>query len=479
MASIREFRLPDLGEGLEEGEILQWLVQEGDDVALNQTLVEIETAKAVVEVPCPFAGRVVELIGSTGEVLPVGTVILRIDVAASDAGTSPDQPSAGAAPTAAERAATEPTTGTGLDADKEPQPLVGYGQTASAAGGRWRGSSSAPAPAAPAATVPTPAPAPAPAPAVPTAPAGDRSRPLAKPPVRKRARDLGIDLATIAPGTGPRGEVTRADLERAVADAPAQATPASAVPDRSALSPEAGFRGYFLGQRIAVRGVRKHIAEKMTRSRSEIPFASCSRDVDLTELLAMRERLNRIAGSEGHAVRVTPFAVILRATVAALRRFPILNSTFDAQAQEIRIHDTIDLGFAVDSEHGLFVPIIRQAERRSTLGIAAELLVLADRAREGRLAPQDITGGTFTVSNYGAFGNDDGEPIINHPQAAILGVGAIRSRPWVVDGEVVVRDIATLRLVFDHRVCDGGEAGRFVNYLGELCEDPAGMLLHS
>lgn len=459
MATIREFQLPDLGEGLEEGEILQWLVQVGDDVTLNQTLVEIETAKAVVEVPCPFAGRVVDLVGSTGEVLPVGTVILRIDVGGSAA--------AGATADA----------GTGLDADEEPQPLVGYGQTAKAAGGRWRAAAPAPAPAPVAATAPAPAPVPAPAPG--PAPAVTPGRPLAKPPVRKRARELGIDLASIAPGTGARGEITRADLERAASGSQVPNGPALQVSDGGGSPVETGFRGSFLGQRIAVRGVRKHIAEKMTRSRAEIPFASCSRDVDLTDLLALRNRLNRMAGSEGHTTRVTPFGLILRATVAALRRFPILNSTFDAEAQEIRIHPSIDLGFAVDSDHGLFVPIIRQAEQRSTLSIASELLALADRARDGRLAPSDITGGTFTVSNYGAFGNDDGEPIINHPQAAILGVGAIRSRPWVVGGEVSVRQVATLRLVFDHRICDGGEAGRFVHHLGELCEDPTGMLLHA
>lgn len=463
MATIREFQLPDLGEGLEEGEILQWLVQVGDDIALNQTLVEIETAKAVVEVPCPFAGRVVELIGSTGEVLPVGTVILRIDVGAS------------------EPAGATSSAGTGLDAAEEPQPLVGYGQAARAAGGRWRVAAPAPASAAP---VPAPAPASAPAPAPVTTPVATPGRPLAKPPVRKRARELGIDLASIAPGTGARGEITRADLERASSGTPSPSVQATTVPvardsDGSGSLVEVGFRGSFLGQRIAVRGVRKHIAEKMMRSRDEIPFASCSRDVDLTDLLALRERLNGMAASEGQATRVTPFALILRATVAALRRFPILNSTFDAEAQEIRIHPSIDLGFAVDSDHGLFVPIIRQAEQRSTLSISSELLELADRAREGRLAPADITGGTFTVSNYGAFGNDDGEPIINHPQAAILGVGAIRARPWVVDGGIGVREVATIRLVFDHRVCDGGEAGRFVSYLGDLCEDPTSLLLHA
>ncbi len=474
MASIREFRLPDLGEGLEEGEILEWFVAVGDDVALNQTLVEIETAKASVEVPCPFAGRVVELIGATGEVLPVGTVILRIDVASAGASQDPDQPGDGTSDAAEGHTQPDrPTTGrTGLDAEKEPQPLVGYGQTAQASAGRWRGASPSQAQATDGPLSSSDREA-APRPQV--AP----GRPLAKPPVRKRARELGIDLAALAPGSGPRGEVTRADLERAPAAASAVEETASAIPALDTVPSAIGFRGYFLGQRIAVRGARKHIAEKMARSRSEIPFASCSREVDLTGLLGLRERLNNIAGSEGQETRVTPFAVIMRATVAALRRFPILNSTFDADAQEIRIHDTIDLGFAVDSEHGLFVPVIREAEKKSTMSIAAELLVLAERARDGRLSPSDISGGTFTISNYGAFGNDDGEPIINHPQAAILGVGAIRPRPWVVDGEIVVRDIATLRLVFDHRVCDGGEAGRFVSHLGDLCEDPAGILLHS
>jgi 2-oxoisovalerate dehydrogenase E2 component (dihydrolipoyl transacylase) len=498
--SIRDFTLPDLGEGLEEGDVVAWHVEVGDTIELNQTVAEIETAKAVVEVPSPFAGTVVERIGEVGETLEVGSVFLRIDTAggaapagdADDADHARDAGDAGSpvdddldvivdAGPAEELEGERPSTG--LDADDEPQPLVGYGQRGGGGRRRRRGG--------PATSTST----------EPAAPA----RVLAKPPVRKLAKDLGVELAAVAPGSGPDGVITRDDV-RAAAEGPAAtsapdtgATPpaatgtgtaAPAAPGRSAgLAPTAGFRGRTPGDVEPVAGIRKRIVEKMETSRRAIPEATCSRWADVTDLWQLRRELTAAAAEDGHAVKVTPFAVVLRAVVVALRRFPTLNASMvgrDGDAPgEIHLHDAIHLGFAADTDRGLVVPVIRDAHTLTTLQLAAELNRLAVAAREGRLTPTEMTGGTFTVSNYGAFGNDDGDPVINHPEGALLGVGAMRERPWVVPdpdggtGQLAVRRTCKFTLAFDHRLSDGGEAGRFVTYVGDLCEQPARLLLHA
>ena len=482
MSDIREFRLPDLGEGLEEGEIVEWHVEVGDVIELNQPVAEIETAKAVVAVPSPFAGRVVERLGEVGETLPVGSVLLRVDTA--DAGEPGVRATA-----AADAPAAEP--------DEEPQPLVGYGQgraggrprrrrgratTESGANGEQREGDTA------------------------------ATRPLAKPPVRRLAKELGVDLAAIAPGSGPGGVITREDVEVAAGartreptaapevpvavpaqPAPRPAQPAAAPGTTPAAEPRAGlsvegFRGRRPGEVEPIRGIRRRIVEKMERSRREIPAATCSRDADLTALWELREKLTEQAREEGHEVRITPFALIMRATVLALRRFPTLNARIEGrdgdEHGEIHLLEPIHLGFAADTDRGLVVPNIKDAHTKSTLQLAVELEALATRARDGTISPDELTGGTFTVNNYGAFGNDDGDPIINHPEAAILGVGAIRERPWVLGGrqgagELAVRRVGRFTLAFDHRICDGGEAGRFVTYVAELCEEPGRILLHA
>jgi 2-oxoisovalerate dehydrogenase E2 component (dihydrolipoyl transacylase) len=501
VSEIRDFALPDLGEGLEDGEIVRWHVEVGDVIALNEPVVEVETAKAVVDVPCPFAGRIVERHAEEGDTVLVGTVLVRIDV--SDAGAAP--------------------ASTGLDADEEPQPLVGYGQAAAAPRRRRRraeGSQDG-EPAAGEAEDEAGSGA-----AVDEPSSEASSVPLAKPPVRKLAKDLGVDLSALAPGSGPEGSITRAEVEAAAAGtapvgeaaapapsaqppapaaAPGPTEPAAAaapVGDAAAgpsplpavtagEKPVPGFRGRRPGEVEPIRGIRRRIVEKMERSRREIPSATCSRDADLTELWALREVLTVQAREAGFDVRITPFALILRATVVALRRFPTLNARItrpteghgDEDAGEITLLEHIHLGVAADTDRGLVVPNIKDAHARSTLGLAQELTRLADAAREGTLTPQELTGGTFTVNNYGAFGNDDGDPIINHPEGAILGVGAIRERPWVVPGEdgtseLAIRRVGRFTLAFDHRICDGGEAGRFVTEVATLCEQPSRLLLH-
>lgn len=515
MAQIKDFKLPDLGEGLEEGEIVEWHVEVGDVIELNQTVASVETAKAVVDVPSPFAGTVTERVGAIGETLEVGSVFLRIDIGGEhgavaddvDADVAPGEESgkesgkeSGDADTAMADAASGDMVpmSTGLDADSEPQPLVGYGNRGGGTRRRRRGAAAAAASggdAGPSAADPTPA---------------EDVPVLAKPPVRKLAKDLGIDLASLAPGSGDDGVITRHDVRgAAAADEAAGAGPGEQDAASSGITmprlahatkrdepltfplelsaatggekPVLGFRGRVPGEVEEVRGVRKRIIAKMEQSRREIPHALCRTDADLTQLWEVRKELTEAARAEGLDVKVTPMTLAMRATIIALRRFPTLNATFDPQAGEhgtIRLHEAIHLGVAVDTDRGLMVPVIKDAHAKSTVQLAAETAVLAAKCRDGSITPGEMTGGTFTFDNYGSFGNDDGNPIINHPEVGILGMGLIRQRPWVVDGEVVARRVCSFTLAFDHRVADGGEAGRFVTYVADLCEQPARLLLH-
>ncbi|WAX58382.1 2-oxo acid dehydrogenase subunit E2 [Jatrophihabitans cynanchi] len=453
MTQTREFRLPDLGEGLEDGEIVEWMVKVGDPVALNQTVATVESAKALVELPSPFEGTVEDICVAAGETVPVGSVLLRI---AADPADAPDPSHVRSA-----EAVAEP--------DAEPKPLVGYGSAEAPSPRRRRrvsvssGSTSG--------ARPDPTAGPEPPPAEPRA----QSPVRALPPVRKLAKLNGVELHALAPGSGPDGRILRQDVEAAIVRSAVAAT-ATPTPPRPT---RVGFRGRYPGEVEVVRGIRKRIIAKMEDSRRTIPDASCSRDTDLTALVALRAALTEQARAEGYDVRITPFALICRATVAALRRFPTLNAAYDPAAGEIRLLDAINLGVAVDTEAGLMVANIKNAERLSVLDLAEQAALLAERCRTRAATPADLTGGTFTVNNYGSFGNDDGDPIINAPESGILGIGAIRERPWVVDGQLAVRRVARLKLVFDHRICDGGEAGRFIDHLGQLCEEPARLLLHS
>lgn len=474
--SIKDFKLPDLGEGLEEGDIVAWRVAVGDVIELNQTVAEVETAKAVVEVPSPFAGEVVERIGEEGDTLEVGSVFLRIDTSAAG-GAVAAEGEPGAAASGTPEGELVPDGGTvdapasALDADEEPQPLVGYGQRGQGRRRRRRGGDAS-------ASVPE---------------AGDAPV-LAKPPVRKLAKDLGVDLAAVAPGSGDGGVITRQDVQAAAEGSPDRAEPAgspAAARPEPASSPAAarhepttvvdqlGFRGRRPGEVERVTGIRKRIVEKMEHSRRTIPHALCATDADVTRLWELRQDLTAHAQAQGFEVRITPYTLVMRATVLALRRFPTLNAVYDGDAGEIRLLEHINLGVAVDTDRGLMVANVKDAHQRSLLDIATESAALAQRCRDGSATPTDLTGGTFTTDNYGYFGNDDGNPIINSPEVGILGISAMRPRPWVHDGQVVARRVCRLQLAFDHRVCDGGEAGRFVTYVAELCEEPSRLLLHA
>lgn len=480
MAQVLEFKLPDLGEGLTEAEIVRWLVEVGDVVAIDQPVVEVETAKAMVEVPCPYGGVVTARFGEEGSELPVGAPLLTVAVGALDAS------SRGGDGAAAE----EPSGGSG-------NVLVGYGTGAPAARRRRVRPERVSATAAPATApgpkpVPVPAAAPALAPALAPAPApapvpvggvnghvNGRQGPVAvvSPLVRRLARQHDIDLRRLT-GSGPDGLILRADVDSAIRHA-GEATEAATRPAAEPVSAEAptvhGGAAAPAAERIPLRGVRGAVADKLSRSRSEIPDATCWVDADATELMAARAAMNAASGPSG-GLKVSVLALLARICTAALNRYPELNSTVDTAAREIVRLPGVHLGFAAQTERGLVVPVVRDAHTRNSESIGAEIARLTELARTGKLSPAQLTGGTFTLNNYGVFGVDGSTPIINHPEAAMLGVGRIMPKPWVHNGELAVRQVVQLSLTFDHRVCDGGTAGGFLRYVADCVEQPAVLL---
>ncbi|WP_329438808.1 dihydrolipoamide acetyltransferase family protein [Streptomyces canus] len=425
------FRLPDLGEGLTDAEIVEWKVAVGDTVTIDQIVVEVETAKAAVEVPVPYAGTVLRLHAEAGTPLGVGEPLITVGAA------PPSAPEPAVPDTAAERYREEEQAGSG-------NVLIGYGTGHEPAPRRRRRRT--------AAAPQTPAPAP-----VTEAHAPRVISPL----VRRLARNHGIDLAALAP-SGPAGVVLRRDVEDAVArQAPASTEP-TATPEPTSDGPV----------RIPLRGIRKAVADKLTRSRTEIPDATTWVDVDATGLLQAKRAME--ASEPGR--RIGLLALFARICVAGLRRYPELNSTVDTERREIVRFDEVHLGFAAQTDRGLVVPVVRDAHRLTTVQLAAELARLTELARTGSLPPDRLTGGTFTLNNYGVFGVDGSTPIINHPEAALLGVGRIVDKPWVVDGELTVRKVTQLSFSFDHRVCDGGTAGGFLRFVADCVERPAVLL---
>ncbi|MFD7321229.1 dihydrolipoamide acetyltransferase family protein [Streptomyces sp. NPDC059875] len=470
MAQVLEFKLPDLGEGLTEAEIVRWLVNVGDVVAIDQPVVEVETAKAMVEVPCPYGGVVTARFGEEGTELPVGAPLLTVAVGGAD--PSAAVPAASAA--AADAASAESSEYSG-------NVLVGYG-TAGPAARRRRVRHDNPAAAAgrtPASAAPVKAAAtPAPVVAVPVKPAVPEGPvPVISPLVRKLARDKGLDLREVR-GSGPDGLILRADVESALAAAEtAAARPAPAAAPAPAAVAAVGERSE-MGvpraegrERIPLRGVRGAVADKLSRSRTEIPDATCWVDADATELMAARAAMNAAGGP-----KISLLALLARICTHALARFPELNSTVDMAAREIVRLPSVHLGFAAQTPRGLVVPVVRDADTRTAESLTEEFARLTESARQGTLTPADLTGGTFTLNNYGVFGVDGSTPIINHPEAAMLGVGRIIPKPWVHQGELAVRQVVQLSLTFDHRVCDGGTAGGFLRYVADCVENPSVLL---
>ncbi|MGW2444894.1 dihydrolipoamide acetyltransferase family protein [Streptomyces sp. NPDC001675] len=441
MAQVLEFKLPDLGEGLTEAEIVRWLVRVGDVVAIDQPVVEVETAKAMVEVPCPYGGVVTARFGEEGTELPVGAPLLTVAVG--------------------------PAT-TGEDAGSG-NVLVGYGTSEAPARRRRVRASGANGHAKQAVRTP-PAPAPAPAP---EAASGSASAsgpvegpvPVISPLVRRLAREGGLDLRELT-GSGPEGLILRADVENALR-AKAAPVPGTAEP-ATRVSPGAPARD---GIRVPLKGVRGAVADKLSRSRREIPDATCWVDADATELMRARAAMNAAGGP-----KISLLALLARICTAALARHPELNSYVDTEAREVVRLEQVHLGFAAQTERGLVVPVVRDAHARDAESLTAEFARLTESARTGTLTPGELTGGTFTLNNYGVFGVDGSTPIINHPEAAMLGVGRIVPKPWVHEGELAVRQVVQLSLTFDHRVCDGGTAGGFLRYVADCVEQPAVLL---
>ncbi|GGN92757.1 dihydrolipoamide acetyltransferase component of pyruvate dehydrogenase complex [Actinoplanes lobatus] len=414
--SARTFLLPDLGEGLTEAEIVRWLVAEGDVITVDQPVAEVETAKAVVEVPSPHAGRVTTRHAAEGSTLDVGAPLITV-----------------AAPDAADTYREEERAGSG-------NVLIGYGTSPTADSGRRRrprGRDTAAV-----------APAPASRPVPPNRPA---AAPLVLSPlVRRLARENGVDLSGLH-GTGPGGVITRRDVESATR------TP---EPTTSA----AGER------RVPLSGFRKAVSAVLTRSRAEIPEATVWVDVDATALWELRERTRDDAGSPGL------MAYVARFVVAGLREYPVFNARLDTERQEIVELPGVNLGLAVQTDRGLVVPAVMGAQAMTTTRLDAAIRDVTARARRGESTPAELTAGTFTLNNYGAFRVDGSAAIINHPQVAMLGLGRVIDRPWVVAGALAVRKIAQLSFVFDHRVCDGGAAAGFLRSVADAMEDPPSAL---
>ena len=420
------FVLPDLGEGLTEAEILVWHVRVGDIVAVDQEVVEVETAKAVVEIPVPFAGRVAELHAGPGDLLAVGDPL--ITVSDDHAGSGPDGESGNV--------------------------LIGYGTTAPRPRRRRPARHEPPGPVTE-------------RPAYPNGAHPNGRVPVVSPIVRRLARNAGIDLASIR-GSGPDGLVTRQDVEEAagtrsaVPASPASASPASASPGQATGSEQV--------IRTPLQGIRKVTADKLSRSRREIPEATVWVDADATELLRLRASLN----AEGAEPKISLLALLSRFAILGLRRHPELNARVEDDV--IVMGSSVHLGFAAQTDRGLLVPVVAGAEARTLEELSAALADSTLRARTGTLRPAELTGGTFTINNYGVFGVDGSAAIINHPEVAILGIGRIIERPWIVEGQLAARQLTQLTLAFDHRVCDGQTAGGFLRFVADCVESPARVL---
>ncbi|HEX4443780.1 MAG TPA: dihydrolipoamide acetyltransferase family protein [Galbitalea sp.] len=435
----RQFLLPDLGEGLTEAEIVAWLVAPGDVIVVDQPVVEVESAKSSVELPSPYGGRVESLHAAQGDVVHKGGILITVAETSDAEPSSPD-----IVPGTALRS--EPASDSGSGAV-----LIGYGTKESTMrlarpdGGRFGGRKSGSV-----ATAPTPA--------APMLLDPNRHSPVISPLVRRRALDNGIDATQLA-GSGPGSLVLREDVDAAIAGK--SGSPIVSVP----ASAQTG------DQRIPLTAMRKIIGQRLSHSRSTIPEATIWLDVNATELVAAKDRLQKSTGE-----RFSLTALIARFAVAGLGKYPILNSSIDEAANEIVQHGSIGLGLAAQTSRGLMVPVVHGAESMTTVQLRDAIAGLVSHAEKGDYPQSALTGGTFTVNNYGGFGVDGSTPIINSPEVAMLGIGRMMDRPWVVDGQLAVRKVVTLSFVFDHRVCDGDVASGFITFVAKCIEEPLVLL---
>ncbi|MDQ0679323.1 2-oxoisovalerate dehydrogenase E2 component (dihydrolipoyl transacylase) [Arthrobacter pascens] len=484
---IKEFRLPDLGEGLTESEILSWKVGVGDTVSLNQVIAEVETAKAVVELPSPFAGVITALHEQPGSIVEVGKPIVSFEVADDDGGSPAAAPAgggvagSGAGPgTAGSGTSGSGTNGTSANGagtaeagtSKRQPNLVGYGAVVESLSPPVRrprnlvsnpAAAEAPLPSAPAAETST---------AGLAAPAGERPR--STPPVRKLAKDLGVELVEVA-GTGAGGLITRDDVRNFVGgrDLPAAAHHLAAAPDR----PETGVRPGAPRERevrTPIKGVRKFTAAAMVASAFTAPHVTEFLTVDVTPTMELLAKLKASRAFAGY--KLTPLTLVAKALLIALRRNPSLNSRWDEAGQEIIQFNYVNLGIAAATPRGLTVPNIKDADALSLPELSEALTELTETARAGKTSPAGLSGGTISITNIGVFGIDAGTPILNPGEAAILAMGAVRKAPWEYQGEVALRQVMTLSLSFDHRLVDGEQGSRFLADIGTILAEP-GMVL--
>jgi pyruvate dehydrogenase E2 component (dihydrolipoamide acetyltransferase) len=507
MSRLKQFKLPDLGEGLTEGEILQWMVKPGDEVKLNQPIVEVETAKAAVEVPSPYAGVVYEIHHAAGETVDVGAPIITFD---TEPGAGPLDPVASASavsehPEIGDMVPTPPAEGfvePGLHAaptgdasgplgaligevgpSGRTATLVGYGPKSVTAKRRARAEAGHAARVVP--VPPLNPPPPATAARVSAAAVGQSAAAsagavtvLAKPPVRLLAKQLGVDLTTVVP-TGPQGSITRADVERGRTprDSAAAGSDEVLAPDTGWIRPVPAYDPATREQRVPIKGVRKMTAAAMVGSAFTAPHVTEFITLDMTPTMELRTKLQSLPEFAG--VKVTPLLLVAKALLLAVKRNPEINATWDEAAQEIVVKEYVNLGIAAATPRGLLVPNIKDADQLPLPHLAAALQELTATAREGKTSPADMARGTITITNVGTFGVDNGTPIINPGESAILCFGAVRPTPWVVDGEIAVRQVTQLALSFDHRNVDGQLGSQFLSDIARVLSDPATALAWS
>ena len=435
--SIAKFPLPDVGEGLTEAEIVSWKVAVGDHVSVNQTICEIETAKSIVELPCPFAGEVTELFVQEGETVEVGNPIIAVRVLGSSPIPTLSEPDAPAG-------AVEVEADTG--AEYKLPTLVGYGDSGEAKSRRRRAIAAV-----------SPVTTAIPVSMVRAMAASDNV--MAKPPIRKLAKELGVELASVA-GTGVHGEITREDVI-------GSASQASVF--KNLTTPQAPSERE---ERIPVKGVRKAIASAMVKSAFTAPHVSIFVDVDATRTMEYVKRLKNSVDFAG--IKVTPLLIMAKAMIWAVRRNRMVNSTWTDE--EIIVHNFVNLGIAAATPRGLMVPNIKDADNMSMIELAQAIEQLAATARDGKTTPEDMRDGTITITNIGVFGVDTGTPILNPGEVGIVALGSIRKKPWVVEDEIVIRQVTTIGATFDHRVVDGDVASRFVQDVASVIEEPALLL---
>lgn len=476
-----EFKLPDIGEGIHEGEIVKWHVKPGDSVEEDQVILEVQNDKAVVEIPSPVKGKILELAVAEGTVAVVGDTLIVFDAE----GEIPNLPTHGheaveatPAPQAATPTAAAAPTAPGVDPGCDIGAQIN--QNASQA---LDTPVAAPTATAVATTVQTGVPI-------------DRKHILATPSVRKYAREKGINLATV-PGSGTLGRITREDVDRVAAGGatapaaqavvaqpaaqPATTTQAAAPVTAAVQSPAAAPTIHYtpqtgeLEERVPIKGIRKAIAKAMVKSAYTAPHVTIFDEVDVTELVALRKQGKPLAEQKGIKLTYLPFVV--KAVVAGLKKFPELNASIDDEKQEIIFKKYYNIGIATSTDEGLMVPVVKSADRKSIFDVAAEITELAVKARDRKATADELKGSTFSITNIGSAGGMFFTPVINHPEVAILGVGRISEKPVVKNGEIVVAPVLSLSLSFDHRLIDGEPAQRFVNYLKQLLENPTLLMM--